>query len=67
MAQESRQVLHTDVDVVFTKNQDLKWVIIDEIGMVSDHLLGSFGTVLDDASNRPKRFLTRHDGQKRIF
>jgi len=35
--------------------------------MVSDHLLGCFATALDDASNRPKRFLFRHGGQRRIL
>ena len=67
LAQERRQLSHTDVDVHYTKNQDLKWVFVDEIGMVSDHLLGSFAVALDAASNRPTRFRTRHNGRKRCF
>ena len=56
VGQQTRQLNHTDVEIPFTKNANLKWIIIDEIGMVSDHLLGSFATAMDDASNRPKRF-----------
>ena len=67
MAQQVCQLSHTDVDVAFTKNQDLRRVLIDEIGMVSDHLLGCFATALDDASNRSKRFLFRQGGQRRIL
>ena len=67
LAQQGRQLSHTDVDVLFTKNQDLKWVLIDEIGMVSDHLLGSLGVAMGDATNRPKRFRTRQNGRPRIF
>ena len=37
MAQDVRQLSHTDVDVTLTKNQDLRWVLIDEIGVVVAH------------------------------
>ena len=47
---------HTDVDVLFTKNRQLKWVIVDEIGMISDLLLGAFETALSDASDREARY-----------
>jgi hypothetical protein len=67
LGQQSRQGEQTDVDVLFTKNQDLKWVLVDEAGMVSDNLLGSFGHALGEASNRPPRFKMRHNGQPRIF
>ena len=67
LGQQSRQGEQTDVDVLFTKNQDLKWVLVDEVGMVSDHLLGSFGHGLGEASNRPSRFKKRHNGMPRIF
>jgi len=67
VGQQARQLNHTDVEIPFTKNANLKWIIIDEIGMVSDHLLGSFATAMDDASNRPKRFRVRHNGEDRIF
>ena len=53
MAQQVRQLGHTDVDIAFTKNQDLRWVLINEIGMVSDHLLDCFATALDDAVKAP--------------
>ena len=44
-----------------------KWIIIDEIGMVSDHLLGSFATAMADASSRSKRFKERLNEEERIF
>ena len=35
-----RSLDHTDIDVLFTRNQYLRWVIIDELPMVPDDLLG---------------------------
>jgi hypothetical protein len=64
---QPRQLSHTDVDVLFTRNQDLKFVLADEVGMISDHLLGSAAVQLDDASNRPLRYKVRRDGSQRTF
>ena len=33
---------HTDIDVLFTRNQDLRWLLFDEIGMLGYVLLGVF-------------------------
>ena len=33
---------HTDVDVLFSRNQDVRWLLFDEIGMIPDCLLGAF-------------------------
>ena len=50
-----RSLDHTDIDILFTRNQYLRWVIIDELPMVPDDLLGSFASHLADAAS-PSRF-----------
>ena len=57
----------TDEDVLFTRNRHLKWVLVDEVGMISDLLLGAFECQLTDASDREKRYKFRGDGSKRPF
>ena len=34
--QPSSQTRHADIDVLFTRNQYLRWVIIDELPMIGD-------------------------------
>ena len=58
---------HTDVDVLFTKNRQLKWVIVDEIEMISDLSLGAFETALSDASDREARYKKRTNELHRMF
>jgi len=36
-----RSLDHTDIDILFTRDQYLRWVIIDELPMVPDDLLGA--------------------------
>ena len=50
-----RSLEHTDIDVLFTRNQYLRWVIIDELPMVPDDLLGAFASHLADAAS-PSRY-----------
>ena len=50
-----RSLQHTDVDVLFTRNQYLRWVIIDELPMVPDDLLGEFASNLTGAAS-PSRY-----------
>ena len=45
-----RSLEHTDIDILFTRNQYLRWVIIDELPMVPDDLLGAFEHHLADAA-----------------
>ena len=45
-----RSLEHSDVDSLFTKNQALRWVLIDEVGMISDNLLGTFELNISDAA-----------------
>ncbi len=51
MEEEPRRgFVHGDVDVLFTRNQLLRWVIIDELPMTPDTRLGLFETNLTDAA-----------------
>lgn len=61
-----RPLEHTDVDVLFTRNQYLRWVIIDELPMVPDDLLGSFARHLAYAV-RSSRYQEKLDGSVRFF
>ena len=45
-----RSLDHTDIDILYTRNQYLRWVIIDELPMVPDDLLGTFEHRLADAA-----------------
>ena len=47
--------LHTDIDVLFTWNQYLRWVVVDELPMVPEDLPGAFGSHLADAAS-PSRY-----------
>jgi hypothetical protein len=54
---QPRQLSHTDVDVLFTRSQDLKFVLADEVGMISDLLLGS--AAIQETSRRQSAHLWR--------
>ena len=55
---------HTDIYVLFTRNQDLRWLLIDEIGMIGDVLLGTFEKHITDAA-KVCRYLRRADKSHR--
>ena len=61
-----RSLQHTDIDVLVTWNQYLCWVIIDELPMVPDDLLGAFASHLADAAS-PSRYHKKPDGSVRFF
>eukprot|EP00959_Pyramimonas_sp_CCMP1952_P073451 1535191-Pyramimonas_sp.AAC.1 len=61
-----RSLSHTDVDVLFTRNQAVRWLLIDEIGMVSDGLLGALEKHLTDAA-QVNRYRHRADKTSRPF
>ena len=52
--------------MLFTRNQYLRWVIIDELPMVPDDLLGAFASHLADAAG-PSRYHKKPDGSVRFF
>ena len=61
-----KSLSHTDVDVLFTRNQDLRWRLCDEIRMILDCLLGAFEKHITDAA-KPSRFLHRAPHSPRPF
>ena len=61
-----RTLNHTDLDVLFTRNHDLRWVIIDEFPMIADDILGAFASHLTDAA-RESRYLWKADKTKRFM
>ena len=63
---QGRRLEHTDVDVMFTRNQHLRWVLIDEAFMIPDELLGLFGEKLTDAA-QDTRYKKRTNGSLRGF
>ena len=48
--QRTTNVSKSDVDNLFTKNQHIRWLLIDEVGMIADELLGAFDSHLTDAA-----------------
>jgi hypothetical protein len=66
--QSSKQLNHTDIDVLFIHNQQLRWVIMDEVGMIPDDLLGaSFAEHYTDASVKNSRYRKRGDKSLRVM
>ena len=61
-----KKLEHTDVDVLFTRNQDLRWILCDEVGIVGDFLLASFEKHITDAAVI-STFLHRPDKSRRPF
>ena len=63
----SKKLNHTDVDILFIRNQQLRWVLADEVGMIPDDLLGAFASQYSDATLHSIRYRKRYDGSLRIM
>ena len=61
-----KSLVHADLDVLFTRNQDLRWLLFDEVGMTGDGSLGAFEKHISDAAN-VCRYITRADKSRRPF
>ena len=66
-ASDTRRLDHTDIDVLFTRNQSLRWLLFDETFMIPDELLGTFADHLQDAAADSSRYKRRADGTVRMF
>ena len=66
-AADARRLEHTDIDVLYSRNQALRWIIFDEIFMIPDELLGTFSEHLTDAAADSSRYKRRLDGSTRMF
>ena len=62
-----RKLTHTDIDLLHVRNQSLRWILIDELPMISDELLGSFEYSITNAADKHSHFKIRSDGSIRIF
>ena len=61
-----RTLEHQNVNELYTQNQDLRFLIIDEGGMIADELLGEFQVNMDAASIET-RYSKTHDNIRRPF
>jgi hypothetical protein len=65
--QSSSKLSHSDIDNLFIRNQQLRWVIVEEVGMIADDLLGASADHLADAAIRNCRYRKRRNGSERII
>ena len=63
----SRKLDHTDIDVLFTRNQHLRWILFDEAPMIPDELLGLFAANFQSAARDTSRYKKRADKSLRAF
>ena len=57
---------HADIDLLFTRNQHLRWVLMDVVGMIPDDLIGAFEHHFAAAA-ADTRFKVRADKSIRPF
>ena len=62
-----KKLVTLSIDELYSRNQNLRWILIDEIGMVPDSLLGAFEKNLSDAAEQNNRYFKRKDKSKRPF
>ncbi len=63
---ESQRLSHSDVDNLYMRNQDIRWLFLDEVSMVADGLLGTFESNIRGAA-RKTRYSKRRDKSQRPF
>ena len=66
-ASHARKLEHSDIDILFAKNQWLRWLIFDEVFMNPDELLGAFNDNFQDAARDSSPFKKRAEGTLRAF
>ena len=62
-----RKLDHTDIDLLFSRNQSIRLLLVDEVFMIPDDLLGIFAEHLQDAAAESSRYTRRADGSARII
>jgi len=62
----AKKLASSDIDNLYAQNQSLRWILIDEISMVADELLGDFESMFADAA-RQTVYKKRRDKSRRIF
>lgn len=61
-----QQLQHTDMDMLYVRNQSLRWILIDEVFMPPNELLGTFAKHFFDAAME-SNFTFRTDDSKQVF
>ena len=61
----SRKLAHAHIDNLYIQNENLRWILVDEISMVADELLGAFEYRFAEAARRT-RYSKRKDKSWRI-
>ena len=59
---QDRKLSRGDINVLFTRNQAIRWILIDEAWQIADDLFGVFAVHSDAAAVNPP---TPHDGVER--
>ena len=54
------------MELLLIRNQNLRWVIVDECFMAADDLLGTFAAQVESGA-RDTRYKQRHDKSIRVF
>ena len=67
VGENDKKLVTLAVDELFSRNQNLRWILIDEIGMVPDSLLGAFEKNLAEAAEQNNRYFKRKDKSRRPF
>ena len=62
----NRKLEHSEVDNLYIQNSSLRWVLVDEVSMIADSLLGDFESQFSAAATKTQ-FSTRSDKTQRIF
>ena len=65
--QKDRSLDHTDADILYTRNQHLRFLLGDEVFMNPDELLGTFDEQFRSAAREDSRYKRRRDGSVRAF
>jgi hypothetical protein len=63
---QGRTLQKTDVDLLYTRNQSLRWILINEVFMIPKELLGIFAQHFADAAVESK-YKVRADESKQVF
>ena len=58
---------HSDIDHLFMRNESLRWILLDEISMVSDDLLGQFEDCTSNAARESRYLRHPHTQKRRLF
>ena len=65
-ADRDRKLEHGDVENLYTQNERLRWILLDEVSIVADTFLGDFEHQLSNAA-REMRYRKRADKTHSIF